>query len=107
MDGETASGMIDPDDHQQPTLGGAPDHGVIAHVSSDLRGLEPLWVIQHLAHLGPSDPPLGVIPLQVADVRRVPDHRAAIHRSTEYRQQSSRWPYDPSIHRRRLGAAVE
>jgi len=79
MDWKATGGMIDPDDDHESAFARGPDHGVVRHVPSDLLGLDPLDVAQRLRHLGSSDPPLRMISLQVADVRRIPDHRTAIH----------------------------
>lgn len=64
MDRKASGLMIDPDNDQESALGCGPDDGVVRDVSSDLLGLDPLDVTQHFRHLGPSDPPLGMIPLQ-------------------------------------------
>ncbi len=48
MKEETTQLMIDPDNGEKPAFGGTSNSNVIRHVPPDLRGLNPLSVVQRL-----------------------------------------------------------
>ena len=99
MDWKAPELMVDPDDRKEPSLRRASYNGVVRHVPPDLRGFDPLWVVQRLLHLSANNPALGMIPLQVPGIRRVPGHWPVVHPYTEYIPHIDQSPYGGSIQR--------
>ena len=97
MDWETPKLMVDPYDGEETALRRASDDSVVQHVPPDFRGLDSLWVVQRLFNLSAHNPALRVIPLQVPDVRWVPDNWAVVHPYIEYIQQVEHPPYSRSL----------
>jgi len=99
MDRKTPELMIDPDDSEEPAPRSASDDGVVHHAPPSLRGFNPQWVVQSLLHLSADDPAFWMIPLQVADVRLVPNHWPIVHPYIEYRPHVRHSPYTSAIRR--------
>jgi hypothetical protein len=76
--------MVDPDNGEDPPCPRDANHRVVADSRSVIHVLQATGIVEHLVDLVAPDPPLGMVPLEVPDIRCDPHDRALIQLHVKY-----------------------